>query len=196
LEVVPAKNFKEYYSMDGANRMSTSCMALRPTHPKFKTMVVRPRDHPLMVVFKGPMPTSNARCQEAMDAGRPALQEFRCMWQCMHFFPWRYREDLRNDNETWEDALSRLVAGRAAYYHDMLDIPEGDAEDMADRHQADMLAFMSNMDIRLQAVDMDEDGVLERMRMAVEEQHALNAETADNTVEAADDTEAMGYTND
>jgi hypothetical protein len=78
----------------------------------------------------------------------------------------------------------------------MLDIPEGDAEDMADRHQADMLAFMSNMDIRLQAVDMDEDGVLERMRMAVEEQHALNAETADNTVEAADDTEAMGYTND
>jgi hypothetical protein len=47
LEAVPAKNFMEYYSLDGATRMSSSCMALRPTHPRFKTMVVRPRDNPL-----------------------------------------------------------------------------------------------------------------------------------------------------
>ena len=167
---MPYLRFFERYGVRRScprDRWPSTAMEFLPDHPNHNTSYVYRRNKPQMSYFVGAMPSSFARAHRDLLAKDPSHWQYRCMFQAMLFFPFRTKHDLVSDEQPdWAAALDALLTARPQYYMDHFDVAPETADEMSDRHAEDMNAFMSNMDIRLQAVEMDIHGVLDEMRLA------------------------------
>lgn len=125
-----------------------------------------------MLYLNGPHPASQKKIDEdmKMDEKNSFAAEYRAMFQCFCFFPWRKKSDLILDGENWREALARLIEYRFRRYMDAFGLSEPEATELAEAHRQDMLSFMRNMDIRNQAVQWADDGTLDEMRLSLEEE--------------------------